>query len=355
MTSPKHRSTRRRVWPALLVLLLLSGGGAVYAFRDLLGLAQRPASHPATPEAPPASSPAPSPSPSPSPSPQKERLVIHGTGDVNLDPGYVPTFATQGYDYAWTGLKGLFKRDDLTIINLECPATDIPGSPVNKEFIFRCDPKALPVAKRFGVEVANQGNNHSGDYGPEALLDSRKNLLEAGIAPVGAGKDAKEAHEPAILEVGDWTIAVLGFGGIVPEPGWIAGPGHPGMADGDDIPSMVRAVERADRVADLVFVSIHWGVELDTTPRADDVARAHAMIDAGADGIFGHHAHRLQGMDHYKGRPIAWGLGNFVWPTHSVPGRTTALARFVVEPDGHVQGRLLPAYIEAPGHPVLRD
>jgi poly-gamma-glutamate synthesis protein (capsule biosynthesis protein) len=125
------------------------------------------------------------------------------------------------------------------------------------------------------------------------------------------------------------------------------------MANGDDVASMTAAVRAAREVADLVFVTVHWGVELDTQPRADDVARAHALIDAGADGIFGHHSHRLQPLDSYRGRPIAWGLGNFVWPNLSDAGSRTAVAEFVVEPDGSVHGCLLPARITSPGHPVL--
>src|SRR3712207_1440580 len=116
---------------------------------------------------------------------------------------------------------------------------------------------------------------------------------------------------------------------------------------------MVAAVRAADDAADLVFVAIHWGVELDTEPRAEDVARARAMIDAGADGIFGHHAHRLQPLGVYAERPVAWGLGNFVWPRNSEAGSRTAVAEFVVEPDGTVHGCLLPARITSPGHPEL--
>ncbi len=240
------------------------------------------------------------------------------------------------------------------MVNLECPASDL-GAPVKKEFNFRCDPDALPIMRRAGVEVVNQANNHSGDLGPEALLDSRKNIIQAGMRPVGVGRSARQANRPVIFRIKGWRIAVLGFGGVIPSFEWLAAPGRPGMADGDDVRSMVRAVRAADRRADLVFVTIHWGVELELEPSPDDVERARAMIDAGADGIFGHHAHRLQPLVHYKGRPIAYGLGNFVWPNLSAAGSTTAVARFIVEPDGEVRGRLLPAFIESAGHPVLTD
>ncbi len=117
---------------------------------------------------------------------------------------------------------------------------------------------------------------------------------------------------------------------------------------------MVAAVRRADRVADLVIVIVHWGVELDTYPRPDDIARAHAMIDAGADMIFGGHAHRLQPMIPYEGKPVFYSLGNFVWPSYSSAGSTTGVAEVVVRPDGSIKARLIRAYIASSGHPVLR-
>jgi poly-gamma-glutamate capsule biosynthesis protein CapA/YwtB (metallophosphatase superfamily) len=100
-------------------------------------------------------------------------------------------------------------------------------------------------------------------------------------------------------------------------------------------------------------VTIRWGVELDTEPRPEQVTLGRAFVDAGADVIFGHPAHRLQPVDRYRGRPIVWGLGNFVWPNFSAEGSATAVARVVVGPNGRIEGRLLPAFIEAPGHPVL--
>jgi poly-gamma-glutamate synthesis protein (capsule biosynthesis protein) len=95
-------------------------------------------------------------------------------------------------------------------------------------------------------------------------------------------------------------------------------------------------------------------VELDTQPRDYQIDEARQMIDAGADAIFGHHAHRLQPMDTYRGRPIFYGLGNFVWPNFSVEGSTTAVAEVTVTADGRIRGRLLPAFITSPGHPVLQ-
>ena len=279
-------------------------------------------------------------------------LVIHGTGDVAVDPEYIPTLASEGWDHAWSGLDGLFLEDDLTVINLECVPSDI-GSALDKAFTFRCPTEALPSIAANGIEVVNMGNNHSGDFGKEALVDGRSNLIAVGLGVVGAGADVHEAGAPAIYEINGWTVAVVGFGGVAPSESWYATEDRAGMRSGDHNDQMVEAVAAAAQVADLVVVTIHWGVELDTKPRAEDITRAEEMIAAGADVIFGHHPHRMQPLDFIDGKPVFWSLGNFVWPRNSVASATTAVARVVVTPDGTIDACLIPAFIETHGHPVL--
>ena len=205
--------------------------------------------------------------------PRRGRLVVSATGDVNLDPGYIPELATEGYSYPWSGLQDLFNQDDLTVVNLECAASDL-GEPEAKDFVFRCDPDALDEMAAAGVEVANLGNNHSGDYGKEALVDSVRQVEADGMAAVGAGVDSARAHRAALFDIDGWTVAVVGFGGVYPTLDWFATEDRPGMADGDTMETMVATVEAADAVADIVLVTIHWGVELDTAPRPGDRNRA---------------------------------------------------------------------------------
>lgn len=311
------------------------GGGAA----PLSSSAPIPVSHPADEE------------PVAYPGPRfKGRLIIHGTGDVALDPDYLYTLAVHGYDYPWEGLNGLFRADDLTVVNLECAVSRL-GRPAPKRFNFRCDPEALPAARAAGVEVANLANNHSLDFGREAMLDSVANLRRAGIHPVGAGADYRAAYAPAVLEIKGWRVAVLGFGGVLNSRSWLAAEDRPGIASGDDLADMTAAVERAAGLADLVVVTIHWGWERDTSPRADDAARAEAMVAAGADIIFGHHQHRLQPLGWIDGKPVAWGLGNFVWPRLSPASAATAAARVVVHPDGTIGACLVPMEIVRSGQP----
>ncbi len=286
--------------------------------------------------------------------PEKQRLMISGTGDVNLDPTFVRSFPSTGYEYAWSGLDGIFNQDDLTVINLECSASDL-GTPWNKPWTFRCDPEALPSMAAAGVDVANLANNHAIDYGFDAMIDARANLAGVGIDPVGTGANAAEAYAPVIVERNGWTIAILGGGGVHPETGsWLATEDQPGMTDGDSAEAMTEAIRAAGEIADLVLVTIHWGEQGTTQPRPFEIRLAEAFIDAGADGVFGHHQHVLQPLGWYSGKPIAWGLGNFVWQAGSTQARTTAIAQFVFEPDGRIGACLVPVYIEATGHPVLQ-
>ncbi len=282
----------------------------------------------------------------------RETLIIHGIGDVALDPVYVPTFRSEGYAYAWSGLDGIFLRDDLTVINMECVVSDV-GQPEPRAFNFRCDKAALPSALEAGVDVASQANNHSLDFGREALVDSVANLRAAGIHPVGAGSDYEEAYSPALLEIRGWKIAVLGFGGVLLSRSWLATDDRPGIASGDDRADMVAAVERAAEIADLVIVTIHWGRELDTQPRPDDIAHAEAMVAAGADIIFGHHQHRVGSLGEIDGKIVAWGLGHIIWRRINPVSAQTTVAKVVVHPDGTMGACLMPAEIVRHGHPVF--
>ncbi len=351
MAARHRRRAKPPFAPLAVVLVVVVGGVSAWAIARGSGTPSTDAgSETTSPNGVPTTAPPTSSTPA---RPQRGTLVIHGTGDVSLDPSYIPAFRTHGYGWAWSGLGGLFRDDDLTVINLECPVTDVVA-PVPKQFNFRCDPAALPAARRGGVEVANQANNHAYDQGPDGLVDSLRRIRAAGLAPVGAGRDRAEALRAALFDLKGWRVAVVGIDEVLDPITMVAGPGHPGTAVGHDFPVALRAVRDAARRSDVVVVAIHWGVELDTRPRAYQVDEAHRLIEAGADVIFGGHSHRLQPMETYRGRPIFYSLGNFVWPHLSQEGSTTGIAEVTITPGGRFRARLLPAYIVSDGHPVLR-
>lgn len=282
----------------------------------------------------------------------RESIIVQAVGDVNFDPDYIDAFRVNGPSHAFEKLDGIFQDDDLSIVNLECAPSTL-GQPLDKEFVFRCPPSSLPVAKFFGIDVVNLANNHSQDYGKIAMLDGLTQARISGLGAVGVGIDVKHAMRPYLMDTGGWRIAVIGMGGVKPSEGWVATEDRSGMADGDDTDLMVSAVREASAVADLVFVTIHWGMEGEPEPSEEDRVRAEAMIEAGADAVFGHHPHRLGAMEIVDGVPVFWTLGNFIWPKFSDLSATSGVARLEIDPAGAVVACILPAFIAAPGQPEL--
>ena len=187
------------------------------------------------------------------------------------------------------------------------------------------------------------------------MLDASERLWAADIAEVGAGSSQLDALEPALFAVDGWRVAVLGLAGFVEFPWQIAGPDSPGLADGYDAATMADAVRRADAIADIVVVAIHWGREGVTTPVPSQIDRGHVLVDAGADIVFGHHPHRLQPVERYGGGVIFHSLGNFQWPWLSTASADSAVGQVIITPDGALHPCLLDATIVAHGRTTLDD
>jgi hypothetical protein len=277
-------------------------------------------------------------------------LTIQHVGDVLLDRDAHPTLGALGAG-VWDGVRDTFAAADVVIANLECAATT-RDDPQAKSFVFRCDLDELPRMRDAGVTAATVANNHSGDHGIPGIVDSLRNVEAAGMVGLGAGQDETEAFAPRIVEIEGWRVALLGFGGVVPVPEWTSWGDRPGQASGYDAAAMARAVAAADEIADLVVVSIHWGEEGSYEPREEDRDRARAVIAAGADVVFGHHAHRLQPLERVDGVPVFWNLGNFVWPRTSDEAAVTAVGELSISPEGEVTACLVPFEIDHDGRPA---
>ena len=187
-----------------------------------------------------------------------------------------------------------------------------------------------------GIDVMSVAGNHSGDYGPDALLESLEWLRQHGVQPVGAGGNLEEARRPVIFERNGTRVAFLAYVSVVPW-GHEAGPMRPGPAplrvstyyrqtdwqpgtppqvvtvpDPDDMANMREDVGKVRAEADYVIASFHWGIHNLPIELADyEPVAAHAAIDAGADMVLGHHAHILKAVELYKGKPIFYCLGDF--------------------------------------------
>jgi len=246
------------------------------------------------------------------------RVQMSFVGDVLLGSTVEGLLNRNGYDYPYRNVLSYLQRPDLTVADLETPITNGGGSKQTKEYVYYSSPETLPAFKEAGFDLVNLANNHVMDYGAEGLLETFRHLNDNGIPYIGAGKNAEEAFKPVIIEKKGVKIAFLGFSRVVPDHSWKAGPDHAGVADAYNYTLPVEAIKKAKARADLVVVFAHWGVERQDTPESYQRDLAHRFIDAGADLIVASHPHVLQGFETYKGKWIAYSLGNFIFTTNDV-------------------------------------
>ncbi len=267
---------------------------------------------PLTPPPGAAPQPAPPAKTSPTPStPERHEYTLLFTGDVMLSRSVGSRMETQkDWSLPFHLIADTLRNADLRYCNLECPVSDC-GHNLHHLYSFRADPRALEGLKTAGFNVVSQANNHTYDWGAEALLDSLERLRAAGIQPVGAGQNILAAHYPLLVNVAGLRIAFLAYVDIDPKEA-AAGVDRPGVAWLDPAQALAD-IRFARSLADLVIVCPHWGVEYASKPASNQVELAHQMIDAGADIIVGSHPHVVQPLEEYHDHWIAYSLGNFVF------------------------------------------
>jgi poly-gamma-glutamate synthesis protein (capsule biosynthesis protein) len=246
------------------------------------------------------------------------RIRMAFVGDVIFASTVETLLNKNGYDFPYRTLSDELLSPDITAANLETPIT-LRGEEQKKEYTYRSKPEALRPFKEAGFDVVNLANNHIMDYGEAGLLDTLDYLDKEGILRTGAGKDLKEAYKPAILEKNGIRVAFLGLSHKVPAQSWKAGNNKPGTTQlyDPETSDAIEAITRAGEQADLVVVMAHWGEERQDKPLDTHRKMAKAFIDAGADLIIGSHPHVLQSLEVYKGKYIAYSLGNFLFTTNS--------------------------------------
>jgi poly-gamma-glutamate synthesis protein (capsule biosynthesis protein) len=230
-------------------------------------------------------------------------------GDIMLEGG--PDRAIRRGQDPFAGVAHLFKGADVRLGNLECVVATVGSVEPEKPNVFRVHPRGLRFVKRH-FDAVGLANNHSGDYGPQAFAQMLGLLKKSGVGYYGGGHNLKEAHTPLILERQGLRIALLGYDEFQPR-NFEADHDKPGVAWSED-EQVVRDIADARDVwkADVVIPVMHWGWE-EPIANARQRKLARLMIDAGADAVIGGHPHQLQDTEQYKGKPIFYSLGNFVF------------------------------------------
>lgn len=276
------------------------------------------------------------------------KFTLFAAGDIMLGRGVGKMIERFGPEYPFQAMQPIISQADIAFANLESPIT-LNGKLVhpNNRMVFSAKPIAIKGLTYADFDVLSVANNHATDFGIQSLYDTLDILRQNGIAPCGGGRSYEEAHQPALLEVKGIKVAFLAYNEV---PCAIkAKPGRGGVAWAE-IPVAQRDVRKACKVADVVIVSMHMGKEYVNFPqgfykRGFVIEFAHAIIDAGADIILGHHPHTPQGIGFYKGKLIAYSLGNFVFDQKE-PWRHSICLWLEISKDGKVlQMKVIPIYI----------
>ena len=261
--------------------------------------------------------------------------TLVAVGDVMLDSSLKRDFVSE------------FGSEDPVILgNLELPLTS-SGPPADKPIVFKSSPELAPQLRQAGFSILSVANNHALDYGIEGLSSTLQALRSNSISVIGGGSDLAEALRPRFRKIGGCRVGFQGFSSTLPT-GSPATERRPGIAplrvrssfviDGTlneeqpgtspyvstrveekDLHQALEAVKDAKRKCDLLILSIHWGVPPEWIAPAQGILAeyqrplAHKLLEAGVDVIAGHHPHVVQGVEIYKGKPIFYSLGNFLF------------------------------------------
>ena len=234
------------------------------------------------------------------PEPVSASITLTFTGDCTFgrdqsfdyDTSFDAFYEENGYEYFFANVKSIFEQDDLTVVNFEGTLTDVDSSErLDKQYAFKADPSYVQILSSSGVDAANMANNHSEDYGEQSYTDTLKYLSEAGITTFGYS-DSK------VVDVKGIKVGLVGILELFEEKD-----------------CQYKMIEQIDAVkaqgAQVVIVTMHWGEEAQYYYDQDQYDLGRIAIDHGADLVIGHHPHRVQAIETYKGKNIVYSLGNF--------------------------------------------
>lgn len=277
-------------------------------------------------------------------------LIVRAVGDVAIAGTMRDEVLAHDLD-PFAELGDTIREADLAFVNLEAVLTDrrppvgnvaTPGIPLLKSPV-----RTATQLRAAGFDVVSLANNHALDYGPLGLADTLRHVEAAQLRAVGAGSTVERALRETIVTVRGVRIGVLAF--TEKSNQHTAGDGYVARQR-----SAIARIEAVRGRVDVLLVSMHWGEQYEPRPEPAQRRFAHALIDAGADAIIGHHPHVLQTVETYAGKPIIYSLGNFVFGPQPAPRDVSAIAELEIT-RGRVSAlRMIPVILRGTvGSPVV--
>ena len=259
-------------------------------------------------------------------------------GDVTLTDAYTDKVG-KNYQWAFSQLEE-FRQADVSMVNLEAPFTSAAQPLPGKTFNFKAPIENVQVLQSGGIDIVNLANNHAMDYQSAGLLETTQTLQKAGIQSIGAGENIKAARRPVIMDVKGKKVAYLGYYDADLHAATAQGAGT-NPRHNDRVAADIKALRTQ---VDWIVVNYHWGEELAKYPGDWQIDLARFTVDQGADLVVGHHPHVLQGAEVYKGRPIVYSLGNFIFGGNSTSDYDTAALKVSLK-DQQMRVEFLPIQV----------
>lgn len=256
---------------------------------------------------------------------EKQGVTLSFIGDCSIgdsiqyktvENSYHKIIDQQGYDWPFSLVREYLKDDDLTVANLEVVLSSRNKARYpDHKYNLIADPDHVEVLKAGSVEMVNTVNNHCMDFMDAGYQDTLNTLDAAGILRFGSVYPTNpDGHDDlGVTEIDGIRFGFVGFT-------------YPQDSDQKRIANRVKKLKE-ESGCDVVIVSLHWGRETYMTPEPSQITYAKALIDAGADMIWGHHPHVLQPIQFYKGKPILYSTGNFTFGTMSKVDPSTGIFR----------------------------
>ena len=254
--------------------------------------------------------------------PRPERVTtLRVVGDIMLDRGVTAAAPPGNPTAPLRPMRRTLTGADLTVGNLESTLSE-NGEPQQGDDSFAADPSVLPALAELGIDAVSLANNHTGDYGTRALLESVAAFRGTGVRAFGAGRDLEDASRPLVLRRNGVSFGFVGFNAIgetLPATGSQPGalsvrmPPRTGPLDRGDLRHVLGLVrDLGDRV-DVAVVLPHWGTQYTHVAEPIQSYVARRLARAGADLVAGGHPHWVQGLERAGGAVVAHSLGNFLF------------------------------------------
>ncbi len=273
-------------------------------------------------------------------------------GDTSINGEFADFAAYKGVDYPWEEISDVMNAADIAVVNLETCVSDRGVSEKREGYGFRTPPEMLEGFVNAGIDAVNLANNHTRDFGRDALLDTFENLGSRGIGYFGAGSDLGEAQGLLVIEKNGVKIGFTGANRVYLPDDCAAGDSHAGINQIGNVQSertlaYIEKLREYDSMCDVLIVFLHAGEEevFDATDYQKTASRS--FIDAGADIVVGGHSHTLQPIEFYSGKPIFYSIGNFIfWHVDDDIDGLTAIFDITVDKSGFVGLKLHPLFIK---------